>query len=217
MSLTPTRPSGLRRRLYDALEPAHREAGLSTLNRFVVVAILLSVLVVVAESEAAIHDTAPTLFHWAEIGFGLLFLVEYIARVWVAVEDPRYGPGLRGRLRYAVTPAALLDLLAVTPLFLHAVGAEAYVIRILRVVRVLRLAKLGRFTVATRALSHAVHARRYELLISFGVAVFILVLTSTLMYIVEGHTQPEVFGSIRGRCGGRSRRSPRSATATRCR
>jgi voltage-gated potassium channel len=64
------------------------------------------------------------------------------------------------------------------------------------VVRVLRLAKLGRFTIATRALSHAVHARRYELMISFGVAIFILVLTSTLMYIVEGPRQPENFGSI---------------------
>jgi len=196
ISHTRFRTSALRGRLYDALEPAHREAGLSTLNHFIVAAVLLSVLFVVAESEPAIHDTAPSVFRWVEIGFGVLFLVEYIARLWVAVEDPRYGPGFKGRLRYAITPSALLDLLAVTPLFLHVIGAEAYVIRILRVIRVLRLAKLGRFTVATRALSHAVHARRYELLISFGVAIFILVLSSTLMYIVEGPGQPEVFGSI---------------------
>ncbi|HET9025214.1 MAG TPA: ion transporter [Burkholderiaceae bacterium] len=188
--------SDFRRRLFHALEPSHRAAGLSHLNRFIVVMILVSVLFVIAESEQAIHDINPTLFHAVEIAFGLLFLIEYVARVWVAAEDPRYSDGFKGRLRYAVTPSALLDLLAVTPLFLHAMGAEAYVIRILRVVRVLRLAKLGRFTVATRALSHAVHARRYELLISFGVAIFILVLASTLMYIVEGHTQPEVFGSI---------------------
>jgi voltage-gated potassium channel len=188
--------SDFRRRLFHELEPSHREAGLSMLNRFIVAAVLLSVAFVVAESEPAVHDIHPTLFHAVEVGFGLLFLIEYMARVWVAAEDPRYNDGLKGRLRYAVTPSALLDLLAVTPLFLHVIGAEAYIIRILRVVRVLRLAKLGRFTIATRALSHAVHARRYELLISVGVAIFILVLTSTLMYIVEGHTQPEVFGSI---------------------
>jgi voltage-gated potassium channel len=41
-----------------------------------------------------------------------------------------------------------------------------------------------------------VHARRYELLISVGVGIFILLLSSTLMYLVEGHTQPEAFGSI---------------------
>jgi voltage-gated potassium channel len=188
--------SDLRRRLYHELEPSHREAGLSTLNRIIVVAILVSVAFVVVESEPAIHDSHPILFHAVEIVFGLVFLVEYVARIWVAAEDPRYSDGLRGRLRYALTPSALVDLLAVTPLFLHVIGAEAYIIRILRVVRVMRLAKLGRFTVATRALSHAVHARRYELLISFGVAFFILVLASTLMYIVEGHSQPETFGSI---------------------
>jgi voltage-gated potassium channel len=188
--------SDLRRRLYHELEPSHREAGLSTLNRIIVVAILVSVAFVVVESEPAIHDSHPILFHAVEIVFGLVFLVEYVARIWVAAEDPRYSDGLRGRLRYALTPSALVDLLAVTPLFLHVIGAEAYIIRILRVVRVMRLAKLGRFTVATRALSHAVHARRYELMISFGVAIFILVLASTLMYIVEGHSQPETFGSI---------------------
>jgi voltage-gated potassium channel len=188
--------SDLRRRLYHELEPSHREAGLSPLNRFIVVAILVSVAFVVVESEPAIHESHPILFHAVEIMFGLIFLVEYVARVWVAAEDPRYSDGVRGRLRYALTPSALVDLLAVTPLFLHIIGAEAYIIRILRVVRVMRLAKLGRFTVATRALSQAVHARRYELLISFGVALFILVLASTLMYIVEGHSQPEIFGSI---------------------
>ncbi len=186
----------LRRRLFHELEPVHREAGLSVLNRCIVVAILVSVAFVIAESEPAIHDTNPALFHAVEICFGLLFLVEYVARVWVAADDPRYSDGVRGRLRYMLTPSALIDLVAVTPLFLYFISAEAYIIRILRVVRVLRLAKLGRFTVATRALSTAVHARRYELMISFGVAIFILVLSSTLMYIVEGPTQPKVFGSI---------------------
>jgi voltage-gated potassium channel len=186
----------LRRRLFHELEPVHREAGLSVLNRCIVVAILVSVAFVIAESEPAIHDTNPAVFHAVEICFGLLFLVEYVARVWVAADDPRYSDGVRGRLRYMLTPSALIDLVAVTPLFLYFISAEAYIIRILRVVRVLRLAKLGRFTVATRALSTAVHARRYELMISFGVAIFILVLSSTLMYIVEGPTQPKVFGSI---------------------
>jgi voltage-gated potassium channel len=188
--------SDLRRRLYHELEPVHRDAGLSILNRLIVVVILVSVAFVVVESEQEIYDSHPVFFHSIEILFGLVFLVEYVARIWVAAEDPRYSDGLRGRLRYAMTPSAVIDLLAVTPLFLHVMGAEAYVIRILRVVRVLRLAKLGRFTIATRALSHAVHARRYELMISFGVAIFILVLTSTLMYIVEGPRQPENFGSI---------------------
>lgn len=187
----------LRRRLFQALEPSeHHGPGLSRLNRLIVGVIVLSVAFAVIESEHDFYDQSPAVFHWIEFGFSIFFLVEYVARLWVAPEDPRYRGGFRGRLRYALTPGALLDLLAIAPLIIHAVGGEAYIVRMLRVVRVLRLAKLGRFTVATRALSEAVHARRYELLISFGVAGFILLLTSTLMYIVEGHQQPEVFGSI---------------------
>jgi voltage-gated potassium channel len=189
--------NSLRRQLYQALEPSeHRGPGLSRLNLFIVAVIVVSVAFAVIESEHDFYDQSPALFHWIEFGFSIVFLVEYVARLWVAPEDPRYRGGFRGRLRYALTPGALLDLLAVTPLIIHAVGGEAYILRLLRVVRVLRLAKLGRFTVATRALSEAVHARRYELMISVGVALFILLLTSTLMYIVEGHQQPEVFGSI---------------------
>jgi voltage-gated potassium channel len=189
--------TGLRRRLFQALEPSeHHAPGLSRLNRFIVVVIVLSVAFAIIESEHDFYDQSPALFHWVEFGFSIVFLIEYIARLWVAPEDPRYQGGFRGRLRYALTPAALLDLLAVTPLLLHAVGGEAYVVRMLRVVRVLRLAKLGRFTVATRALSEAIHTRRYELMISFGVAFFVLLVTSTLMYIVEGHEQPKAFGSI---------------------
>src|SRR5512139_3234784 len=103
--------SDLRRRLYHQLEPSHREGGLSMLNRFIVVVILVSVAFVVVESEPAIHESHPTLFHAVEIVFGLVFLMEYVARMWVAAEDPRYSDGLRGRLRYALTPSAVLELL----------------------------------------------------------------------------------------------------------
>ena len=187
----------LRHKLYVALEPTrHGKSGLSALNRLIVLVIVLSVAFAVLESEPSIHDLAPRLFTDLEFGFGIFFLVEYVARLWVAPEIPGYSGGMRGRLRYAMTPAALLDLLAVAPLFVTAVTGEAYVLRTLRLVRVLRLAKLGRFTTASRALSAAVHARRYELLVSIAVAGFILLLTSTLMYLVEGHEQPEIFGSI---------------------
>jgi len=190
------RTSAWRRRLYHELEPSQRETGLSRLNIYIVGAIVLSVIFAIIESEPALYESHFALFHWFEFGFSILFLVEYVARLWVAPEDPRYRGGFRGRLRYVLTPAALVDLLTVMPLLLHVVGGEAYVLRTLRLIRVLRLAKLGRFTIATRALSTAIHTRRYELLISFGVALFILLLTSTLMYIVEGHVQPETFGSI---------------------
>jgi voltage-gated potassium channel len=196
VSTTATLPTW-RRRLYHELEPAARHAdGLSLLNRFVVAIILVSVVSAVLESEPVVVNGRERLFRTLDIGFGVLFLVEYGARLWSCVEDPRFGPGMRGRLRFARTPGALIDLVALLPLFVLAVGAEVYLLRMVRLLRVLRVARLGRFSRVLDALAQAIHSRRYELWMSVAIAGVLLLLSSTALYIVEGHVQPEQFGSI---------------------
>jgi voltage-gated potassium channel len=192
----PRRPT-LRRRLYEQLDPRARERpGLSPLNRAIVAAILLSVLTAVLDSEPEVAAGREALFSRIELVLGSLFVVEYLARLWTAAESPRYGPGLRGRLRYVLSAAALLDLVALTPVIFTAIGAEAYVLRLFRLVRVLRLARLGEFSDAMALLAKAVHSRRHELTLSVAIAILLLLATSTLLYIVEGEAQPESFGSI---------------------
>ncbi|WP_119156417.1 potassium channel family protein [Caldimonas tepidiphila] len=177
-----------RARLYRQLEPSARaEPGLSALNRLIVSVILISVAVAVLETEPLVARGREALFWWIELAIGLFFGIEYLLRVWVSAEDPDQGGGLRGRLRYMASPAALLDLLAIAPLLFLAIGPQAYM---------LRLARLGRFSGAIDAVSEALHSRRFELLASIGFALGLLLLTSTLMYILEAEAQPEVFGSI---------------------
>lgn len=134
-----------RTRLYLQLEPAASgNTEFPWMNRLIIFVILASVVVVILESEPTIHQGREALFEWAEVTVGLFFTVEYLARLWVCAENPRYADGIRGRLRYMLSPTALLDLLAIAPLLIWAVGAEVYLLRIARLFRVLRLAKLGR-------------------------------------------------------------------------
>src|SRR5262245_37201199 len=91
----------LRSRLYQQLDPEARTSGLSVLNKFIIAAIVFSV-------AAAILGTEPTLTrgyetYWTALDgiILLLFIVEYAARLWICVENPRWGSGLKGRLRYA--------------------------------------------------------------------------------------------------------------------
>jgi voltage-gated potassium channel len=187
----------LRRRLYLHLDPAAWPGqGLSPANRLVAVAIVLSVAAAIIETEPTIGAEADHIFRLVETGFGGLFLLEYVARVWTSAEDPHYGPGLGGRLRYMLSPLALLDLLALLPLVLPMVGTSAFLLRMARMLRILRLARLGRFSSAMTALGTAVHSRRYELFASVCAALMILLISSTLLYVVEGPVQPEYFGSI---------------------
>ena len=52
----------------------------------------------------------------------LIFTGEYLLRVWACASDPKYGSPVRGRLRFGVTPLALIDLVAVLPFYLPFLG-----------------------------------------------------------------------------------------------
>lgn len=166
------------------------------MNRGVSVLIVISIALAVLESEPVLLDRYAQMFSIAEYVLTGAFVVEYVARLWSSAEDPRYGAGLWGRIRYAMSPAALLDLLAISPLLLASVGSEAFLFRLLRLLRILRLAKLGRYSSAAAEIVEAVRSRRYELVASLVCALVLLLISSTFLYLVEGDAQPEAFGSI---------------------
>lgn len=166
--------------------------GLSLTNRVVITLILLSLLAVVLETEPAVYQGYEALFWYVEWFFLCFFGIEYLLRVWSCVDNPRY----TSRWRYIFSGAALLDLLVIISFLLTALGATGFLLRLFRVIRVLRVARLGRFSTAWLILSEAIAARKYELMISAIVALGLLLVTSSLLYLVEGSTQPESFGSI---------------------
>ena len=113
-----------RRWLYRNLDPAgwHR-AGISPLNRLVIVLILLAVATAILQTEPTVREGRDRLFRGLEIVFAVAILMEYLARVWIAAENPNFGPGWRGRLRYLVSLPAVIDLIALTTLFMTVFGS----------------------------------------------------------------------------------------------
>ena len=188
--------ASVRRKLYEQLDPAARaRTGLSPLNWLFVMAILAATVIAILETEALLAAAWGQWFSLAEITFGTLFAVEYAARLWTAREDPRFS-GPLGRLRFMLTPTAIIDLIALVPTLLLGAGVAPLMLRLFRVLRILRLAKLGRMSVAMRHLVDAVHSRRDELALTLGIALFAIVGASTLLYWAEGDIQPGAFGSI---------------------
>ncbi|KTC72561.1 Cyclic nucleotide-gated potassium channel [Legionella birminghamensis] len=183
----------LRRQIAESLDPALRQTpGLSLLNKIITIIILLSLLLAIVETERSIHKGHEWIFLFSEWVFTIIFAIEYAARVWASVENPKYS----SRFAYMLTPAAILDLLTVLLIFLTTLGTEGFILRLARLLRVLRIAKLGRYTVAMQNIGHAIYSRRFELIISFAIGVFALMLSSSILYIVEGGVQPDYFGSI---------------------
>lgn len=188
----------LKHRLYDQLDPeARANDGLSPVNKFLIVAIILASGFAIAETEPSLYAGRAGLFRTAELAAGIVFSVEYAARLWVAPLHSTYRGKRWPRLRYAGSLAAIIDLLAVVPTFFTLGPAGgSLLLRFFRVLRIMRLAKLGRMTHAWHDLAEAIHERRHELLLTISIAGFVLLIASTMMYWAESDAQPDKFGSI---------------------
>lgn len=186
----------MRRWLFLQLEAkAWPGTGLSPVNKVIATAIVLAVTVAVLETEPEYRAWASDLFYAANLLFGILFGVEYLARLWVAGEDPRYA-GFRGRVRYAASMVALIDLIALMPFFLSAGLQNAFLLRMVRLLRLLSLARFGRYSVAMRNIWVALLDRRYELLMSLFAAFMIMLLAASALHFAEGAQNAKSFGSI---------------------
>ncbi len=125
-----------------------------------------------------------------------VFVVEYGLRAWTAVD--RVSGAFRhpfwGRIKYLHGFFALVDLVAILPALLGLLGALD--LRVLRLLRLLRMLKLTRHSTIF-SLIWAVIREEAE---AIGALVFvlclILTLSGSLMYMIEGEAQPEVFNSI---------------------
>ena len=104
-----------------------------------------------------------------EVVVGVIFLVEYLLRAVDRARQSALSPSTRfPRLRYALTPIAIIDLLAILPALFAFGGAPSLVLRFFRVLRMLRLAKLGRTSRAWDQIRDALYERRYEFALILG-------------------------------------------------
>lgn len=182
-----------RARLYGLLELSDSLSG-RILNALIGILIVLNVTAVVLESVATIHARYSRWFLWFEAISVILFTAEYAGRVWVSVESERFGPGWRGRLRYMVTPLALIDLIAIAPFYFgFLLDVDT---RVLRALRLLRVFKLTRHSTAMDMLLSVIRNEAATVASSMFVMIIIIVLAASGIYMIEREAQPEAFQSI---------------------
>lgn len=188
---------GWRWRVHQALDPRALGAqGLSPLNFALVAAILLACALAILETETSLLPAFGRAFAVAETLLGLMFGVEYGLRLWTAPERNPGADPWRERVRFAISPAGLADLVAILASVAFVSGSSALLLRLVRLGRILRLAKLGRMSRAFEHIVEAVSSRRDELILSLTAGISLMVLAATALYFAEGAVQPDKFGSI---------------------
>ncbi|CAA7613403.1 ion transporter [Magnetospirillum sp. UT-4] len=174
----------------------HEDALVRAINWFLIAMIVLNVVAVVLESIEELSIAHGPAFHAFDLFSVAVFSVEYLLRLWTAVElpDRRYHHPVLGRLRWMISPMAIIDLLAVLPFYLGMFVEMD--LRAIRVLRVLRVFKLGRYSMAMGVMAAVVRQESRAIGAVLFVMLVVLVFTSSLMYLFEHRAQPHVFKDI---------------------
>lgn len=165
-------------------------------DAFMIALIVANVAAIVLETVQSIAASYGELFFLFEIVSVAIFTVEYLLRVWACTANTAEGFGhpIAGRIRYILTPLAIIDLLAFIPFYLSAfIGVD---LRLLRLFRLLRLLKLTRYSPALAILLAVARNQGRALTAAGLVLAMALIFTSSVVYVLEREAQPEVFSSI---------------------
>ena len=187
----------LRKRIAELLEQDyHMDRASQTLNLLLILLITMNVVAIFLETVDPIHEQYQQAFWYFEVFSVVIFTIEYLARVWSSIDlvETHDASPVLGRIRYMLTPIALIDLIAILPFYL-----SLYLtidLRFLRVLRLLRLFKLTRYSPALGALLDVVQKESEALLAAFVVLLTMLVISSGGIYLLENELQPETFGSM---------------------
>ena len=165
-------------------------------DTFIVACVLVSVLGVVLESVEGIHYHLNVEFVVLDTLSVAIFTLEYLLRIYSCVEDERYRRAVAGRLRFARSGGAMIDLAAVLPFFFEAFLHHLFDLRFLRIFRMMRLLKLTRFNNATAVVMQGIRREWPVLTASLFVLLLVIVMTASLGYLFEHASQPEKFENI---------------------
>lgn len=186
-----------RRRIYEIIEIGHGDSRASRIfDGLIVGLILANIAAFVAETVPALSSAYGAYFWAFEVFSVAVFSFEYGLRLWTAVEVPflKRLPPWKARLKLALRPALLIDLIAILPFFLGMFFSID--LRVLRALRLLRFFKLSRYSPAMHTLLRVL-VNEQRALIGAGLLLLTVVLfASTGIYYLEGQVQPDKFGSV---------------------
>ena len=178
----------LKRKIYLIVFESDTPAG-KLFDVTLILFILLSILVVIAESIQGVSEVAGPYLRVAEYLFTFFFTAEYLLRLYCS-PSPR---------SYALSFFGIVDLLATLPLYLTWIfGPARYllIIRTFRLIRVFRIFKLFNFLEEGRLLLHSLYASSAKIGVFFLFVLILVISIGTMMFMIEGQQPDTAFNNI---------------------
>ena len=130
-----------RKWLYAWLLDPHIEGNYQkSIEHWIGLLIVANLFALVFEHIPAVFEPNQVWFHYFDVVSVIVFSIEYVLRFYLAPEDDEFKKHRFARTRYATSPFALIDLVAILPFFLQAfISIDLRFLRFLRLLRILKL------------------------------------------------------------------------------
>lgn len=190
------RLSDIRKRIFEIIQIGNRSDVPSLFfDLFIIAVIVLNLAVTFIQTFDEAAGLAGVL-GCIELFTLIVFLAEYVLRVWTA--DYLYPQESRGRavIRFMLSFYGVVDLMTILPFFLpFFLPSGAVAFRMLRVVRILHLFRINSHYDAFNVITEVLKEKRNQLVSSIFLIVVMLLASSLCMYGLEHEAQPENFSN----------------------
>lgn len=190
------RAASVRKRVFKIIQIGSRTDIPSTcFDIFIVLVILANISVTVLQTFEEAAGYAGVIGA-VELVTMVVFLVEYILRLWTA--DCLYPkkPYPMAALKFAISFYGMVDLLTILPYFCpFFIPSGVVAFRMLRVVRILRLFRINSRYDAFNVITEVLRDKRNALVSSIFLVLVLMLASSLCMYGLEHEAQPENFSN----------------------
>lgn len=188
--------SSVKKRIFDVIQIGNKTDLISTTFDVVIsVLILLSIGVTFLQTFDELAAIRPFL---AVIEFAtiIVFLVEYLLRLWTAVYLYPDKTAWRATISFAVSFYGIVDLLTIVSFFVPFLFSNGFVaLKMLRVIRILRLFRLNTSYDAFNVITDVLRDKRDQIISSVALILMLMFMSSLCMYSLEHEAQPENFSN----------------------
>lgn len=175
--------NAIKGKIYNLVEA---EGSFDWFDYSVVTLILLNILAVGLETVHSLAVKFQTEFYVFEIFSIACFTIEYLLRIWACNHNPKYNLPF-GRLKFAIRPIVIIDLLSVLPFFLHFKVVD---------LRHLQMFKIIRYSESIKHVVKIIKSQAKPLLSGVILISMLMIVSGSLLYYTEHTAQPTIFTSI---------------------
>ena len=147
--------------------------------------IILSIIIYSVGTLPNLSAKSLKIIHILDIGFYVVFTLEYIARIYISKKP----------LKYIFSFYGIVDLLAILP-FIAGGKFDLRALRALRIFRIIRALKISKYNKALNRFSVTLKILKPELIMFFIVTSVFIFLAAAGIFYFEHPAQPEKFASI---------------------